>query len=499
MNGDAVAAVNEPWRVPTALHVRSLLRWANTRLHSPVFWGVQVGVVAITLLHYYLEATGIWKPFETTVVMLYVVPVTVAALSFSREGGIATSIWAGLLTLPDIFLWHRQDFNWLEDAVPAAMIVCIGVVLASRVESETRQRTLTERARAELQRLASRYRSLFESAGDAVLVFDRSGHILLANPAASHQLGHSVTALQTSSLQDVLGLQAAEPLLHVFDSGDAEHDGDPRPGRQQIVVDSGTATAKVMDAAWAIVEDESHQIAAQAVLRDVTLQREREESLRLYAHQVTLAQERERQRIARELHDEPVQLLVSLCQGLDHLGVAQRTGREPPAPDTLREMAKQALDSVRRFARDLRPTLLDDLGLIAAIHWLVSDMGRRLGIEARMETAGSLRRLDAEVTLFRVVQEALHNTERHASASTVLVQVRFLPKSVFLTITDNGKGFTPPTALHSLVGEGHLGLLGMQERVQLLGGSLALSASPGRGVRIEVSVPDAAAPSAASI
>jgi signal transduction histidine kinase len=161
-------------------------------------------------------------------------------------------------------------------------------------------------------------------------------------------------------------------------------------------------------------------------------------------------------------------------------------------------MAKQALDSVRRFARDLRPTVLDDLGLIAAIHWLVSDMGRRLGIEARMETSGRLRRLDTEVALFRVVQEALHNTERHASASEVLVQVRFLPKSVLLTITDNGRGFTPPTALHSLVGEGHLGLLGMQERVQLLGGSLALSASPGQGVRIEVSVPDAAAPSAAS-
>jgi signal transduction histidine kinase len=307
-------------------------------------------------------------------------------------------------------------------------------------------------------------------------------------------LGRGLSDLEESTLAEALGPQASTPLMRIFASGEGEAAGDPETGRIQLVLAEADAPAKVMDVAWALVEDQSHHVAAQAVLRDVTLQREREESLRLYAQQMTLAQERERQRIARELHDEAVQMLVSLCQGLDQLGSAHQRGSQAPTPDALREQAKQALASIRRFARNLRPTLLDDLGLIAAIHWLVSDMAQRLSIDARMETAGPSRRLpnDVEITLFRVVQEALRNTERHAHAAHVLVEVDYLDSGVTVSITDDGEGFTPPTPLRSLACQGHLGLLGMQERIQMIGGSLSVSSSLSEGARITVYVPDTA-------
>jgi two-component system sensor histidine kinase UhpB len=473
-----------------------LSRWAGARVRSSVFWGVQASVIAITALHYYLEASRVLPAFEHTMVILYVVPILIASLRFSREGGFATSLWAVALTVPNILIWHRHDFLWLEDAIPALLIGSVGIVLATRVESEIRQSAVAEQASRELQRLASRYRCLFESAGDAVLVFDRDGSILLANPAAASELGYSVEALEASTLAEVLGDEPGGRLTEALARVEGESPGEASRARTQIALADNWGTKKTFDVALAIVEDESHHLAGQAVLRDITVQREREESLKLYAAQITLAQERERQRIARELHDDAVQSLVSLCQGLDQLNGAGAKARQAPDPGELRELAKHTLDSVRRFARDLRPTLLDDLGLMAAIHWLVADAGKRLRIDARMEVAGKPRRLqsDAEVTLFRVVQEALHNVERHAAASQVLVELEFANDAVHIRVTDDGKGFAVPPALRSLAGSGHLGLLGMQERVQLLGGTLQLRSHPGEGTCIEVSVSQVALP-----
>jgi len=210
--------------------------------------------------------------------------------------------------------------------------------------------------------------------------------------------------------------------------------------------------------------------------------------LESYVLQVTRAQEEERKRIARELHDDAAQSLVSLCRGLD--GLAEPAWALPGAATLrLRELrgeAGEVLESVRRFSRDLRPAMLDDLGLVPALEWLTSDLEDRLGLDAGLEISGSPRRLspEVEVALFRIAQECIRNVERHAHASRVLVQAVFEDPVLTLSVTDDGVGFDPNVD-HLLV-SGRLGLVGARERAQLVGGSLSVRSAPQQGTTVTV-------------
>ncbi len=496
MNAPGAAVRSSPVGWDPRRYPSLFTRWLIGRLRSRDFWIVQGLVAAITPVHYYLEASGRWHPVEHTVVIFYVIPIMYATLRFSREGGIATSILTGLLTLPDILVWHRHDYVWLEDAIPAVILVTVGIVLASRVVAEAGQRRQAEKARSDFQRLAARYRNLFETATDAVVVFDDDGHALLANPSACALFGRRLLDLLSLDATALLGAAAASRLAELMRGSPGQLGG---RDRMQITLVGHDASERVVDVACAAVGDEGGRPVIQAVLRDVTVQRRREESLRLYAEEVTRAQEQERKRIAQELHDDVAQLLVALCQDLDLMRRAER--REPArrpevSADQVHSKATVILDTVRRFARALRPTLLDDLGLESAIRSLVTDLGQRRAIEARLRVSGVAWTLpdDVAITLFRAVQEALRNVERHANARSVLVDLIFGDVATSVTVSDDGEGFSPPDNLGSLARDGHLGLLGMQERVQLLGGTLELSSTPGAGTRLRVTVPDMPGP-----
>lgn len=217
------------------------------------------------------------------------------------------------------------------------------------------------------------------------------------------------------------------------------------------------------------------------------------ENLRFYAREITRAQEEERKRIAREAHDETAQTLVALARRLESLTGA---GGDPP-PDWaarlegLRSLATQALQSVRRLSRDLRPPVLDDLGLVPAIRGLVTALEQEEGIEARLEVSGPPRRLESEVelTVFRIAQEALNNVRRHAGASSVAVKLAFLPKCIRMRVRDNGKGFQVPGSIAELAGSGKLGLIGMHERARILGGVLRIESQVGQGTEVLLEVP----------
>ncbi|HKB16943.1 MAG TPA: sensor histidine kinase [Planctomycetota bacterium] len=187
------------------------------------------------------------------------------------------------------------------------------------------------------------------------------------------------------------------------------------------------------------------------------------------------AQEEERKRIARELHDEAGQVLTAVKIELDLEGRAEAS-----------RMVARALDQVRDLSNLLRPSVLDDLGLLPALRALVEDFRRRTRIDASFEAPERIGPLppDQEVAIYRVVQEALTNVARHAKAGAVSVALRESDGGVTLAIEDDGR------ALHAAP-EPHLGLLGMRERVHALGGTLAFSASPGEGFRIEASLPAA--------
>jgi signal transduction histidine kinase len=224
-------------------------------------------------------------------------------------------------------------------------------------------------------------------------------------------------------------------------------------------------------------------------VENARLYRERQESLQSYVRQVTQAQEDERLRIARELHDGTAQELVHLVRKLEQLGQSAGQSHAVPVQELL-GMARATLQSVRRFSRDLRPPVLDDLGLLAAIEMVVEDTDGRLPQGAHLEVCGEPRRLDGavELALFRIAQEALRNVEKHSRAMSATVELDFNDKDIRLSVTDDGLGFAPPKSLSQLAGLGRLGLLGMKERAELVGGSFELHSSPGKGTQLAVRV-----------
>jgi signal transduction histidine kinase len=146
---------------------------------------------------------------------------------------------------------------------------------------------------------------------------------------------------------------------------------------------------------------------------------------------------------------------------------------------------------IRRFSQDLRPSILDDLGLLPTLEELTSDLNRQDGLYAEFRVLGQERRLSSEVelTLFRIAQEALNNVRKHAEAAKVVTTIELSDSAVKLTVQDDGKGFKPPTLTDHPTAAIGLGLIGMHERARLLGGALIVDSTPGQGTKVIVNVP----------
>jgi len=206
----------------------------------------------------------------------------------------------------------------------------------------------------------------------------------------------------------------------------------------------------------------------QLVLRDVTSSYEREQGLEFIVREALADREEEQQRIARDLHDGPLQSLMQLWRGLDSLSSVV------PEPDrssvvAARDSAGLVADELRRFGRDLRPSVLDDLGISAAIRSEAESLKQRAGMDVTVRVTGTARRLeeDVELGLLRITQEAVRNIERHSH------------------ISDDGVGLDPVPTASELLSENHLGLIGMQERARLANGRLELTSQAGEGLTVE--------------
>jgi len=223
------------------------------------------------------------------------------------------------------------------------------------------------------------------------------------------------------------------------------------------------------------------------VARDITEKKTAQDNLRFYVQQVSQAQESERKRIARELHDDTAQALFAVLRNLEDLGSdhPHYTVRD------IREQLRVVLQGIRQFSQQLRPSMLDDLGLLPALNWLSGDLSKNSGIVTKVQVVGEVRHLssDAELMLFRITQEALNNAKKHAQATKVDVLVEFCDQKIRVTVSDDGKGFVMPAHAGDLARSGKLGLAGMEERAQLLAGSLKVTSAPGAGTRLTVEVP----------
>ncbi|MEZ0396664.1 MAG: sensor histidine kinase [Anaerolineales bacterium] len=215
-----------------------------------------------------------------------------------------------------------------------------------------------------------------------------------------------------------------------------------------------------------------------------------QEGLRDYIGAITAAQEEERTRLARELHDDTLQAIIALKQRLQ---LTQKVVTEPRARQSLAELeslTEQTIENLRRFTRALRPIYLEDLGLVTALEILARETAQNHSLHVDFRKVGAERRLPSEVelSLYRIAQEALNNVVKHAHATRASLALTFASDHVELTVSDNGMGFTVPQSPTDLAPAGHFGLLGMHERASLIGGRLEIESAPGNGTRLQVRV-----------
>lgn len=224
------------------------------------------------------------------------------------------------------------------------------------------------------------------------------------------------------------------------------------------------------------------------ILRDVSERLRAQEELSAFAAESHALREGEKTRVARELHDELAQSLTALK--MDTIWLRDHAAAQPEVVAGklagMVTMLDAAVAATRRIAADLRPLLLDDLGLIPAIEWLVHNFSQRTGVPCSLTADEDIELAEPYATaVFRIVQESLANVAKHAGASTVGVSVVREPQAVLLEVRDDGSGFEPqaPRKLKSL------GLMGLRERAHLLKGEVSITSAPGQGTCVRVRIP----------
>jgi signal transduction histidine kinase len=217
-----------------------------------------------------------------------------------------------------------------------------------------------------------------------------------------------------------------------------------------------------------------------------------QKKLRQLTRQIILAQEEERKEISRELHDEVVQTLVGINVELAALGKGASVGLHTLKAKIARtqRLVENSVNAVHRFARELRPAVLDDLGLIPALHAYSKNLAARKNLKIQMTAFGGVEALGGikRTVLFRVAQEALTNVARHAHATAVSMSIREITGSVRMEIRDNGRSFPVKKTLLARNPK-RLGLIGMKERVEMVGGRLTIESVPGKGTTVRAEIP----------
>ena len=335
------------------------------------------------------------------------------------------------------------------------------------------------------------YRRLLEHASDAIWAHDLEGRIIAANRAAAEMAGYnSVEEFIGRDVREFLGEEGIEIARkirsHLTEIGNLEH-----PYEQHLVKKDGSEMILMISSS--LISHENLPPVFQHVARDVTKERHMQDNLRYYVQQITRTQEEERNRIARDLHDDTAQALYALNRQMDNYLRSSRTYLSSETTNFLNSLSEQirnTLQGVRRFSQDLRPPMLDDLGLLATVRWLVRDLQQRCSLEASLSVTGNERRLPShiELTIFRVIQEASRNVEKHAQATKIAVKIEFTEK-IKIQIADNGKGFQLNEEFADLPRGGRLGLVGMEERVRLIGGTINIKSELGKGTSVFIEVP----------
>ncbi len=405
-----------------------------------------------------------------------------------------------------------------------------------QIEMEMQNEELRE-ARNRLEDLVERYTDLYDFAPVAYFSLDETGRIQQANLPGAAMLGversklrqrqfasfveHRYLAILEDFLRKVFGdagKQVAELAIEttaqetVWVDLQATKTISPADGKPlcRLAVSDVTARKRAAEAQLRVEALEAMNIALENEISrrrtvEKSLRQSRqiqtlllkeskrmEEELRLLSHQILHTQEEERKRISQNLHDEIAQTLVAINV---HLATLARRATSNPSAIAgeiveTQKMVERSVESVHRFAMGLRPTQLDDLGLIPALQGYINEFQTRTKIPILLTVARDLKPLGdmRSVALYRIAQAALTNVANHAEASRIKVDVRQTQRSLSMTIHDDGKSFDALKALSSTKIK-RLGLIGMRERVEMVGGKFKIASSPGKGTTIRVTVP----------
>lgn len=468
-----------------------------------------------------LSSSGFPMTRQAVVRIIFLLPVAAAAFAFGRTGGLVTMALATLIMLPRAIILSDQPLDALFEIVGVTLVGCI---LVWMIDVQEKEKKLRQRAVEELETVNAIALTLTQPHDlDAMLdkalgkvlevtgVPEPKGAILLLDP-----LGQTLNVRAHQGMSPGFGERAVNvPLTECMCGLTAEagnvmvvRDAVNHPRHTRCLVREPhthvCVPLKSKDRMLGVMDfylPASHPVDAVdeemygAIGRQVGVAVENArlcENLRFYVRQITDAQEDERRRIARDLHDDTAQRLIALSRRIDALATSDENMTEAGLEvlERLQQLIEEILRGVRRFSRDLRPSVLDDLGLLPAIEGLLAGV-REHGIAAELTVLGEKRRLapDVELGLFRIVQEALNNVMRHAGASLVAVGVEFDDSRVSVIVRDDGQGFELLASPSDFATIGRFGLLGIEERTQLMRGNFQVKSESGQGTTINVGVP----------
>ena len=493
---------------------------ANIPVRDYRFWIIQLLIILISVAHVLLEEAqvleGDWA-LDLLAISVLLIPVVYSALVFGLGGVIPTALWAFVLSLPEI-----SSHSWsirLGILIQFGIVSAIGVIVGVRVDREAEATRTADQANLHLSRLNATAAAVAASLDlehvlkgtlRAMLNSRRQQVAWIRTLAMPHTSGLTVIdaslgepPLQLDHVQEGLTLAACL-------SGFEQRDDPGGTGAHTVVValKSGERTfgaIGITQTEDVILQDEYNVLEVVANQLSVALNNifdhastrealselaDAKRRLETYIELATEAQEAERKRLSRELHDDVLQSLAVAKAQIDAVGPGGASEQTRERLLGVQEILATTIGSVRRYCKDLRPSLLDDLGLIDAISWLVSELRSRSALSVDMVVTGPRRRLGErdELLIFRVVQEALRNVERHAEATYVRVGLDFCGDKLTVAVEDNGKGMGLSSESAKPSWEAGLGLRGMDERTKLLKGMLVTKSGPGAGTKIALTV-----------
>lgn len=350
-------------------------------------------------------------------------------------------------------------------------------------------RDVTDRAESEQEqsRLAARLSGLLDSAMDGIITVDQSQKIILYNRAAERIFGWPALQVMGRPMDMLMPKRSrAGHKAHVAQFG-ANGVTSRRMGDRTVLMGlRATGEEFPIDASISQLDTPEGKLFT-VILRDVTERVRAQEELAAFAAEASGVREQEKSRIARELHDELAQSLSALK--MDAAWARSNLQDPAAAADKLTQMLAlldESIAATRRIAADLRPLVLDDLGLVPALEWLADTFAQRYGVKCKLEADESLDLQEPHATaVFRIIQESLVNVGKHAVAREVRVRLVRSGSGVIVSIEDDGAGFRldDPRKPQSL------GLVGLRERARLLHGTVLVASEPGHGTRVEARIP----------